>query len=45
MGLVLSGTVHIVKEDFWGGRTIVGLARSGEVFGEAYACLEANSWR
>ena len=39
MGLVLSGTVHIVKEDFWGDRTIVGLARSGEVFGEAYACL------
>ena len=39
MGLVLSGTLHIVKEDFWGDRTIVGLARSGEVFGEAYACL------
>ena len=28
-----------MKEDFWGDRTIVGLARSGEVFGEAYACL------
>ena len=31
--------LHIVKEDFWGSRTIVGLARSGEVFAEAYACL------
>ena len=30
LGLVLSGTLHIVKEDFWGSRTIVGLARSGE---------------
>ena len=39
MGLVLSGTLHIVKEDFWGSRTIVGLARSGEVFAESYACL------
>ena len=39
LGLVLSGTLHIVKEDFWGSRTIVGLARSGEVFAEAYACL------
>ena len=39
MGLVLSGTLHIVKEDFWGSRTIVGLARPGEVFAESYACL------
>ena len=30
LGLVLSGTLHIVKEDFWGSRTIVGLARSAE---------------
>ena len=27
LGLVLSGTLHIVKEDFWGSRTIVGLSR------------------
>ena len=39
LGLVLSGTVHMVKEDFWGARTIVGLARPGEVFAESYACL------
>ena len=39
LGLVLSGTVHIVQEDFWGNRTIVGLAQAGEVFGESYACL------
>ena len=26
LGLVLSGTLHIVKEDFWGSRTIVGLS-------------------
>ena len=39
LGLVLSGPVHMVKEDFWGARTIVGLARPGEVFAESYACL------
>ena len=42
LGLVLSGTLHIVKEDFWGSRTIVGLARPGEVFAESYACLEGE---
>lgn len=39
LGMVLSGTVHIVQEDFWGNRTIVGLAQAGDVFGESYACL------
>lgn len=37
LGLVLSGTVHIVREDFWGGREIVGLAEPGDVFAESYA--------
>lgn len=39
LGLVLSGGVHIVEEDFWGNRSIVGLAAAGEIFGESYACL------
>lgn len=37
MGLVLEGTVHIIREDFWGSRSIVGLAGPGEVFAESYA--------
>lgn len=37
LGLVLSGTVHIVREDFWGNRGIVGLAGAGDVFAESYA--------
>ena len=37
LGLVLSGTVHILREDFWGSRSIVGLAGPGEIFAEAYA--------
>ena len=43
LGLVLSGGVHIVKEDFWGNRTIVGLAEPGDVFAETYACLRREA--
>ena len=39
LGVVLSGGVHIVREDFWGNRTIVGLAAEGDLFAESYACL------
>ncbi len=38
MGLVLSGSVHIVQEDFWGRRTILTRIVPGELFGEAFAC-------
>lgn len=38
MGVVLSGGVHILREDFWGNRSIQGRAGPGELFGEAYAC-------
>ena len=37
LGLVLEGTVHIIREDFWGNRSIVGLAGPGEIFAESYA--------
>ena len=37
LGLVLEGTVHIIREDFWGNRSIVGLAGPGEVLAESYA--------
>lgn len=36
LGLVLEGDVHIVREDFWGSRSIVGLAGPGDVFAESY---------
>ena len=37
LGLVLEGGVHIIREDFWGNRSIVGLAGPGELFAESYA--------
>lgn len=39
VGLVISGKVLIVRDDFWGNRSILGEAKNGELFGESYACL------
>ena len=43
VGIVLSGSVQIVKEDYYGNRSIVAIAEPGELFGETFACagLEA----
>ena len=42
IGLVLAGAVHIVKEDYWGRRTLMASIGPGECFGEAYACSPAS---
>ena len=39
-GLVLSGEVHILREDFWGSRALVAQIPSGAFFGETYALLD-----
>ena len=39
LGIVLSGSVHILQEDFWGNRNIVGRIGSGELFGETFATV------
>lgn len=41
LGLVLSGSVQIVREDFWGRSDIVGFAGTGEIFAESYALAGA----
>ncbi len=38
VGIVLSGSVHLVREDYYGNRSIVAHIAPGEVFGETYAC-------
>lgn len=38
VGMVLSGSVLIVKEDFWGNRNIISSAKAGDIFAEVYAC-------
>lgn len=39
VALLLEGAVHIRKEDYWGNLSILDEIEAGEVFGEAYACL------
>ncbi|MDY3692631.1 MAG: Crp/Fnr family transcriptional regulator [Dysosmobacter sp.] len=38
VGIVLSGTVQIVRGDYSGNRSIVAAVGPGELFGEAFAC-------
>ncbi len=38
VGLVLSGKIHIIKEDYYGNRNIVAEVCQGELFGEVFAC-------
>ena len=37
-GIVLSGTVQMIKEDLLGGKTILAVMRTGDFFGETFAC-------
>lgn len=38
VGIVVEGSVHIVKEDILGNRNIIAQINSGQIFGEAFAC-------
>ena len=38
IGIVLSGSVHMVKEDVWGNTTIMTRMTRGHLFGESFAC-------
>lgn len=38
VGLVLSGSVHMIKEDVWGTKTIMTRMTRGYLFGESFAC-------
>lgn len=38
VGLILSGTVHMIKEDAEGCETLILSMRKGELFGESFSC-------
>ncbi len=42
IGIVLSGSVDMVKEDIWGNRTMLARIHKDELFGETFACGEDN---
>jgi CRP-like cAMP-binding protein len=39
-GLLLSGALHMVRDDFWGNRSIVSRIEPGEIFGETFVLGE-----
>ena len=43
VGIILSGSVCVVKEDFWGNRAILAKLGEGDLFGEAFSCAEIKS--
>ena len=43
VGIVLSGSVHVVRLDYYGNRGILTELTAGELFGEAFACAEVES--
>lgn len=40
IGVLLSGSARVVKDDFWGNSTILAHLESGDIFGEAFACSD-----
>ncbi len=38
VGIVLSGTVQTVQDDYWGNRSILSMAGPGQLFAEGFAC-------
>lgn len=38
VGIILSGTVHMIKEDTEGYQTLLVVMKEGEVFGESFSC-------
>ena len=42
-GIVLNGAVQVVQEDYYGNRTIMAHVTGGELFGESFACAQAEA--
>lgn len=40
--VLVAGSLHIQKDDYWGNRSILGQIAPGEMFGEAYAAPESG---
>lgn len=43
-GIVLWGSVQILEEDYYGNRNLISLLSSGQLFGEALCCTEAENY-
>lgn len=43
VGVVLEGAVRILREDFYGNRSVLGQVEPGGLFGEAFSCAGAKA--
>lgn len=43
IGFVLEGAVQIVRDDFYGNRSLLMVAEQGETFGESFACANVKT--
>lgn len=43
MGIVLSGQVQVIKEDFYGNKNIVAVFEPGDLFAETFVCSDAKT--
>ena len=43
IGILLSGSAHVVRVDYYGNRSILSGIIPGEVFGEAFACAQIKA--
>ena len=43
IGVVIEGSVYMVKEDVWGEKTILAVMTPGEIFGESFVCGDYDS--
>ncbi len=43
IAVLVEGSLHVQKDDYWGNRTIVSRVDTGELFGESYASPDSGS--
>ena len=43
IGVVLSGSIQILRDDYYGNRTLLAVAEQGDIFAEAYACANVDT--
>lgn len=43
IGIILEGSVDMIKEDFWGNKTTLVRMKSGELFGETFTCSKNST--
>lgn len=41
--VLVSGKLHVQRDDYWGSRSIISMVSEGEMFGEAYAAPESGA--